>query len=123
MNKARLITGSLLLLLSAVSLANAQEWTQWRGPARDHNHVRVRDSAVNHAALDHHDRDRIANVVIVRRDVIGIAREHHKRGRRSRDGAGFRAHHSSARTFHFAGRGTLALMYADQSAPFRRHAR
>ena len=35
MNKARLITGSLLLLLSAVSLANAQEWTQWRGPARD----------------------------------------------------------------------------------------
>jgi outer membrane protein assembly factor BamB len=35
MNTARLITGSLLLFLSAVSLANAQEWTQWRGPARN----------------------------------------------------------------------------------------
>jgi outer membrane protein assembly factor BamB len=34
MNKARLITGSLFLLLST-SLANAQDWTQWRGPARD----------------------------------------------------------------------------------------
>ncbi len=35
MNKARLITGFVLLLLVATSVANGQEWTQWRGPARD----------------------------------------------------------------------------------------
>ena len=34
MNKVRLINGLLLLFL-ATTAANAQEWTQWRGPARD----------------------------------------------------------------------------------------
>ena len=34
MNKVRLINGLMLLFL-ATTAANAQEWTQWRGPARD----------------------------------------------------------------------------------------
>ena len=35
MNKARLIGGLVVLLFVAATGANAQEWTQWRGPARD----------------------------------------------------------------------------------------
>ena len=35
MNKARLITAFVLLVLVVSSVANGQEWTQWRGPARD----------------------------------------------------------------------------------------
>ena len=35
MTKARLISGLIVLLLTATTAANAQEWTQWRGPARD----------------------------------------------------------------------------------------
>jgi len=35
MNKARLISGLIVLLFAATTAANAQEWTQWRGPARD----------------------------------------------------------------------------------------
>jgi outer membrane protein assembly factor BamB len=35
MNKARLISGLIVLLFAAATAANAQEWTQWRGPARD----------------------------------------------------------------------------------------
>ena len=34
MNNLRL-TSLVILILSSTSLANAQEWTQWRGPARD----------------------------------------------------------------------------------------
>jgi outer membrane protein assembly factor BamB len=34
MNKSRLLTGFIFLLLTA-TVASAQEWTQWRGPARD----------------------------------------------------------------------------------------
>src|SRR5690349_14422853 len=35
MNTARLISGIVVLLFVATAVANAQEWTQWRGPARD----------------------------------------------------------------------------------------
>lgn len=35
MNTARLISGLIVLLFTATTVANAQEWTQWRGPARD----------------------------------------------------------------------------------------
>ena len=35
MNKTRLISGLIVLLFVATSAANAQEWTQWRGPGRD----------------------------------------------------------------------------------------
>ncbi len=35
MNTARLITGLLSLIFVATITAAAQEWTQWRGPARD----------------------------------------------------------------------------------------
>lgn len=35
MNKARLLTGGIVLLFVATSGARAQDWTQWRGPARD----------------------------------------------------------------------------------------
>jgi outer membrane protein assembly factor BamB len=35
MSKARLISGLIALLFVATAVANAQEWTQWRGPARD----------------------------------------------------------------------------------------
>ena len=35
MSKARLISGLVILLFVATTAAYAQEWTQWRGPARD----------------------------------------------------------------------------------------
>ena len=35
MNNARLISGLFVLLFVATAGADAQEWTQWRGPARD----------------------------------------------------------------------------------------
>jgi outer membrane protein assembly factor BamB len=35
MSKARLISGLVILLFVATTAAHAQEWTQWRGPARD----------------------------------------------------------------------------------------
>lgn len=35
MNKARLISSLIVLLFAATTAANGQEWTQWRGPARD----------------------------------------------------------------------------------------
>ena len=35
MDNARLISGLIVLLFVATSVANAQDWTQWRGPARD----------------------------------------------------------------------------------------
>jgi len=35
MYKARIVTNVILVFFAAASLATAQEWTQWRGPARD----------------------------------------------------------------------------------------
>lgn len=35
MYKARLLTGLIFMSLLATTVASAQEWTQWRGPARD----------------------------------------------------------------------------------------
>ena len=35
MRKARLISGLIVVLFAATTAGNAQEWTQWRGPARD----------------------------------------------------------------------------------------
>src|SRR5262245_59397232 len=35
MYKARIVTNVILVFFAAVSVATAQEWTQWRGPARD----------------------------------------------------------------------------------------
>jgi len=35
MDRARLLSGFIFLFFAATVVANAQEWTQWRGPARD----------------------------------------------------------------------------------------
>lgn len=35
MNKARLLTGFIFVFFVAAAVARGQEWTQWRGPARD----------------------------------------------------------------------------------------